>query len=307
MENDVVRLIEQLEVFINNVDTCCCYLQKYNNRSVLSVPISWGDKELKDFVRLISRCLHQQFDDKDSQLREYPTCDFQGDIEFISEGHEAVKEEVNYIYGSLEKHETFSNDILSFGFNGYAFELTKDDEQLLFLAKKKPVVNLTRKGQFKISLFKHGDKFVYMGSQFLQFVPYMDTIIYRHNLYFLTPAMQAVMGLDNYRKRLKMSCIQDLEKALPARSFNQLKKVFSSPQGRFFASYNKQRLKKLANISQYPILAQRLQIKLDSQGNMILDDELSRLNVLKYLQNRIGINIDDLDRNVYSQKPLQDG
>lgn len=307
MENDVIKLLEQLEAFIRNADTCCCYLQKYNNKSVLSVPISWGEEELKDFVQLIIRCLHQQFDDKDSQLCEYPTCDFQGDIEFISESHEGVKGEVNYIYESLERHGTFSGDIFSFGFNGYAFELTKDDEQLLFLAKRKPVINLTRKGQFKINLFKKGDKFVYMGSKFLQFVPYMDTVIYRHNLYFLTPAMQTVMGLDNYRKRLKKNCMQDLEKALPAESFNQLKKVFSSPHGRFFASYDKQRLEKLANISKYPVLAQRLQIKLDSQGNMILDDESSRLNVLKYLQNRIGMNIDDLGRNVYSQKPLQDG
>lgn len=307
MESDAVKLIKQLDVFINSADTYCCYLQKYNHKSVLSVPISWGEKELKEFVQLMCCCLHQQFDDKDSQLCEYPTCDFQGDIEFISEGHEAVKEKVNYIYESLEKHETFSGDILSFGFNGYAFELTRDDERLLFLAKKRPVVNLSRKGRFKINLFKQGDKFVYMGSQFLQFVPYMDTVIYQHNLYFLTPAMQNVMGLDNYRKRLKASCIQDLEKALPSECFNQLKQVFSSPQGRFFASYDKQRLEKLANISKYPVLAQRLQIKLDSKGNMILDNESSRLSVLKYLQNRIGINIDDLDRNVYSQKPLQDG
>lgn len=146
-----------------------------------------------------------------------------------------------------------------------------------------------------------------MGNQFLQFVPYMDTIIYKRNLYFLTPAMQRVIGLDNYRQRLKKNCIEDLKHALPAECFNQLQCVFSSPNGRFFVQYDKQRLQNLVNIANYPALARRLQIKLDTQGNMILADESSRLNVLKYLQNRIAMNVDDLTRNVYSQKPLQNG
>ena len=50
MESDAVKLIKQLDVFINSADTYCCYLQKYNHKSVLSVPISWGEKELKEFV-----------------------------------------------------------------------------------------------------------------------------------------------------------------------------------------------------------------------------------------------------------------
>ena len=308
MENDVIKLLEQLEAFIKNADSRCCYLQKYSNKSVLAVPIPWGKNEINEFINMICLCLYQQYDDKDAQILQYPTCDFQNDVESIPEDHEAVKEIVNHIYESMEKHETFSGkDILSFGFNGYAFQLIKGNEQLLFLAKKKPILNLKKNSKFKRYLCLQGEKFVNMGNQFLQFVPYMDTIIYKRNLYFLTPTMQRVIGLDNYRQRLKKNCIEDLKHALPAECFNQLQCVFSSPKGRFFVQYDKQRLQNLVNIANYPELARRLQIKLDTQGNMILADESSRLNVLKYLQNRIAMNVDDLTRNVYSQKPLQNG
>lgn len=76
MENDVIKLLEQLEAFIKNADSRCCYLQKYSNKSVLAVPIPWGKNEINEFINMICLCLYQQYDDKDAQILQYPTCDF---------------------------------------------------------------------------------------------------------------------------------------------------------------------------------------------------------------------------------------
>lgn len=68
MKNDVIKLLEQLETFIKNADSRCCYLQKYSNKSVLAVPIPWGKNEINEFIDMICLCLYQQYDDKDAQI-----------------------------------------------------------------------------------------------------------------------------------------------------------------------------------------------------------------------------------------------
>lgn len=302
---EIRKWLNEICDFYEKADSCTCYLQKYNKK-IVSVVAPLNENAMKSFLEQVWEILRRKVFSEEWILQEYPNADYRNDIEYISAEHEGINNRIEQILESIEFECVLSEgDVLDHKFDGYAFQIRAGEQKLTLLAKKNPIINLKQRKTFKTFWTLKEGGFDLIADKLLQLVPYMDTVIWKNNVYFLTPNMQKILGLRNYNQRQKEKCIEDVKAALPEAIFEQLKETFLSRQARYFISYNKERLDNLVKISQKPELAARLQVTLDDEGNMILNDDKVKNNILKYLQDRIGMDIDAPDQNVYSLKPMQ--
>lgn len=277
-------------------------VQQFKKSTVSSQEITFDSDILKqitnDNVNLLLQMCKEK---KDLQPYPYGNCKFS--IEYRSIEHESINLILNNFLSSINNPSIPYKDSLDLTFQTYTIKVsTSPNDYILFLTKKSnPIYNLKRKTKYFIL---DDNSLVLTPKKLFQLTTTIDAIIYKGAIYFITLHLEKILGLETYAKIQKNKCINSFEKVLSNTEFKFLYPFLKSVNANAFNNILDDRIDSLANIQNKESIAGKLHIPLENT-ELNLSDPIAQKSLLSYCQNKIAINIENHEENVYSPIPYQ--